>query len=58
MRLSWSLSKDRLSLLLAPFPKYILVYSGPPSMLLFVPTAHVSHSTLSLLIGGLTLVYK
>jgi hypothetical protein len=37
------------------FPKYILVYSGPCSFLLFVPTAHISHSTPSLPIGGLTL---
>jgi hypothetical protein len=28
-----------------PFPKHIFVYSGPPSILLFAPTAPVSHST-------------
>jgi hypothetical protein len=40
------------------FPKYIFVYSGPPFILLFAPTAHVSHLTPSLLIGSLALVYK
>jgi hypothetical protein len=36
------------------FPKYVLVYFDPPSFLLFVPTAHILHSTPSLLISGLT----
>ncbi len=58
IHLSWPLSRGRPSLLLASFPKYILVYSGPPSISLFVPKTHVLHSTASLLIGGLALVYK
>ncbi len=53
--LSWPRSRVKLCLLLALFPKYTFVYSGSPSILLFVPTAHISHSTPSLLIGGLTL---
>jgi hypothetical protein len=35
------------------FSSIFLVCSGPPSILLFVPTAHVSHSTPSLLTGRL-----
>jgi hypothetical protein len=58
IRPSWPRSRVRLRLLLVGFPKYILVYSGPTSILLFVPMVHVSHSTPSLLIDGLTLAYK
>jgi hypothetical protein len=41
---SWPRSKVRLNLLLALFHKCLSCLSLPPSILLFVPTTHISHS--------------
>jgi hypothetical protein len=40
---SWPCPQVRLSLLPALFHMYLLCLSCPPSILLFVPTIHVSH---------------
>ncbi len=53
IRPSWPGSSVSVSLLLVLLSKYILVCSGPPSILLLVPAAHVSHSTPFLLTGRL-----
>ncbi len=58
IRPSWPQSRVRLRLLLLSSIGVLLVCFGPPSILLFTPNTHVSHSTLPCQLGSLTPMYK
>jgi hypothetical protein len=57
IRHSWPQCRVRLRLLLLSSKSILLVCFGPPSILLFTPTTHVSRSTLPCQLSSLTPMY-